>query len=72
MQLDHHVERVDLALVHIRHGWAELGEDETLPGEYQGERAACWAETTEREPAEELATQVRTSSGGGGGKGGAL
>ena len=50
-------------MVHVRHGGAELGEDEALPGEHQGAGAAGGAQAAVRQQEEELETQVSRGKG---------
>ena len=51
--------RALLAVVHVRHGRAQLGEDEALPGEHQGAGAARRTQTTVRVPTPQLEAPVR-------------
>ncbi len=55
MQLGDYAERLPVAVVHLRHGGAQLGQDEALPGEHQGARdpggtqAEVWVQEEELE-----------------------
>ena len=51
--------RALLAVVHVRHGRAQLGEDEALPGEHQGAGAARRPQATVRVPTPQLEAPVR-------------
>ena len=59
MQLVNPAVRALLAVVHVRHGRAQLGEDEALPGEHQGARAARRTQATVRVPTSQLEAPVR-------------
>ena len=54
----HHAERGAVAVVYLRHCGAQLGEDEALPGEYQGTPATTWSETSVRQQAKKLEAEV--------------
>ena len=51
--------RALLAVVHVRHGRAQLGEDEAVPGEHQGAGAARRAQASVRVPSPQLEAPVR-------------